>query len=223
MATFFADAGVRAVAVHSGASSAPRTASLESLQRGDLDIIFSVDVFNEGVDLPTVDTVMMLRPTESRVLWLQQLGRGLRQAEGKSHLTVIDYIGNHRTFLIKPQTLLALPPGDSHLADVLDRVAAHRALDLQPGCEVVYELETIGTLRALLRAPREHEALRTWYEDFRERNGARPRAVEAHHDGYLPLQLRSSIAPAAGFASTAAWPLFIIGLLIGRASCRERV
>ena len=199
MATFFADAGVRAVAVHSGASSAPRTASLESLQRGDLDIIFSVDVFNEGVDLPTVDTVMMLRPTESRVLWLQQFGRGLRQAEGKSHLTVIDYIGNHRTFLIKPQTLLALPPGDSHLADALDRVAAHRALDLPPGCEVVYELETIGILRALLRAPREHEALRTWYEDFRERNGARPRAVEAHHDGYLPRSARRAHGSWLGF------------------------
>ena len=51
-----------------------------------------MDIFNEGVDLPDLDTVMMLRPTESRILWLQQFGRGLRKAAGKNKLTVIDYI-----------------------------------------------------------------------------------------------------------------------------------
>ena len=101
MRDFFVDAGLRAAAVYSESSSDPRADSLEKLEAGDIDIVFAVDMFNEGVDLPNVDTVMMLRPTESRILWLQQLGRGLRRTEGKSHLTVIDYIGNHRTFLLK--------------------------------------------------------------------------------------------------------------------------
>ena len=70
-----------------------------SLGQGDLDAVCAVDLFNEGVDLPGVDRVVMLRPTESPVLFLQQLGRGLRKAEGKPHLTVIDFVGNHRVFL----------------------------------------------------------------------------------------------------------------------------
>ena len=111
MAAFFSERGVRAVAVHSGATSAPRAPSLEQLAAGELDIVFAVDMFNEGVDLPNLDTVMMLRPTESKILWLQQFGRGLRKAAGKERLTVIDYIGNHRVFLLKPQTLFGLAVG----------------------------------------------------------------------------------------------------------------
>ena len=68
-------------------------------------------MFNEGLDVPEIDTVLMLRPTESPVVFLQQLGRGLRRSEGKDALTVIDFIGNHRSFLVKPRTLLALGTG----------------------------------------------------------------------------------------------------------------
>ncbi len=105
------------------AEKRPRARSLEELRDSELDVIFAVDIFNEGVDLPNVDTIMMLRPTESRILWTQQFGRGLRTAEGKTHLTVIDYIGNHRTFLLKPQTLLNLDPGDQNIAHALDQLA----------------------------------------------------------------------------------------------------
>jgi len=68
-----------------------------------------VDVFNEGLDLPELDTVLMLRPTESRILWLQQFGRGLRKTADDKQLTVVDYIGNHRTFLLKPRDPLQPP------------------------------------------------------------------------------------------------------------------
>ena len=110
MANFFVEQGITAAAVHSGPTSAPRASTLKKLTEGELDVVFAVDMFNEGVDLPNVDTVMMLRPTESRILWLQQFGRGLRVCAGKDHLRVIDYIGNHRTFLLKPQTLLRTGP-----------------------------------------------------------------------------------------------------------------
>jgi superfamily II DNA or RNA helicase len=72
MAEFFRERDVRAVAVHAGAASAPLAHSLERLAAGELDVECAVDMFNEGVDLPNVDTIMMLRPTESRILWLQQ-------------------------------------------------------------------------------------------------------------------------------------------------------
>src|SRR5262249_8462455 len=85
MAQFFNENRVPAAAVHSGEGSAPRAASLEKLEAGKLRVVCCVDVFNEGVDVPLIDTVMMLRPTESRVVWLQEFGRGLRRAEGKGH------------------------------------------------------------------------------------------------------------------------------------------
>lgn len=96
MAEQFRRAGVEAAAVYSG-SALGRAEALTRLREAQLQVIFSVDLFNEGVDLPSVDTVMMLRPTESKILFLQQLGRGLRRSDSKSHLVVLDFIGNHPT------------------------------------------------------------------------------------------------------------------------------
>jgi superfamily II DNA or RNA helicase/HKD family nuclease/diadenosine tetraphosphate (Ap4A) HIT family hydrolase len=198
MARFVAARGVRAVAVHSGPGSAPRTRSLEQLRDGELDIVFTVDMFNEGVDVPAVDTVMMLRPTESRILWQQQFGRGLRVAEGKEHLSVIDYIGNHRTFLLKPQTLLGLGTSDRETAAALASYGAG-TLALPPGCEVTYDLEAINILRALLRAPSGADELRQYYRDFLNLHGRRPSAVEAFHDGMRPDAARQEFGSWLGF------------------------
>ncbi len=189
MADFFTEQGVRAAAVHSGPQTAPRASTLKRLTEGELDVVFAVDMFNEGVDLPNVDTVMMLRPTESRILWLQQFGRGLRVFEGKDHLRVIDYIGNHRTFLLKPQTLFGLGQSDHEISMALEAIQ-HGEVDLPPGCEATYELEAINILRALLRAPKPDEALHARYEEFRERHGERPTAAEAFHEGYNPRSTR---------------------------------
>jgi superfamily II DNA or RNA helicase len=177
MAGFLNDNGKRAVAVHTGATSAPRTQSLEQLQAGELDVVCAVDMFNEGVDLPDLDTVMMLRPTESKVLWLQQFGRGLRKAASGKRLRVIDYIGNHRTFLLKPQTLFGLTAGDQNIQNLLERYQAGTA-DIPPGCTVTYELAAIDILKGLLRVGRSpSEALRTYVQDFIDLHGVRPTAL----------------------------------------------
>lgn len=199
MADFFRGAGVRAVAVHAGAESAPRAASLEQLSAGGIDVIFAVDMFNEGVDVPTLDTVLMLRPTESGVIWQQQFGRGLRVAEGKSHLRVIDFIGNHRIFLTKIRTLLRLNAGDYEVDRALN-LLADGAFNLPPGCEVTYELKAIEILKSLLRA-RTPDALRAFYEDFRERHGIRPSATETFHEGYLPGSVRPQFGSWFGFVA----------------------
>lgn len=191
MADYFREEGLRAAAVHSGERSDPRAASLEALERGELDVLCAVDMFNEGVDLPQVDTVLMLRPTESNILWAQQFGRGLRRAEGKDHLRVIDYIGNHRIFLTKPRALLGLGPGDGEVAKALEALAAD-TLELPPGCEITYELEAIELLRSILRRPAAPEALEAYYRDFRERHGQRPSALETMQDGFNPRSLRPS-------------------------------
>ncbi|MFW6075935.1 MAG: DEAD/DEAH box helicase family protein, partial [Chloroflexota bacterium] len=201
MRSFFTSAGERVAAVHSGEASDPRASSLEALNDGELDVIFAVDMFNEGVDLPNVDTIMMLRPTESSILWLQQFGRGLRVAENKPFLTVIDYIGNHHTFLIKPRTLLGLGPGDGEIEHALNAVQAGEA-ELPPGCEVTYDLKAIEIIKSLLRPSRGTEAVQAFYKDFRLRNGVRPTASEVYHAGYDPRSLRSQFGSWHRFVAT---------------------
>jgi len=186
MRDFFNEHGVAAAAVHSGPTSDHRSEALAALGRGELRVVCAVDMFNEGVDLPVIDTVLMLRPTESRILWLQQLGRGLRKAVEKTHLAVIDYIGNHRTFLRKAEILFSLQSGRATLAHALRLLEEGRAgeLGLPPGCAVNYDLRSIEILKALM--PREVDSLPQFYLDFKEHHGGRPRALEAMHEGHRP-------------------------------------
>lgn len=185
MADFFVRNGVSAVAVHSGESSAPRTSSLESLRDGRVQVICAVDMFNEGVDIPALDTVMMLRPTESRIIWLQQFGRGLRKGAPDKKLTVIDYIGNHKSFLVKAMALFNLNDDRHSLSKLLDDVERGE-VEMPPGCEVTYELETIDIYRQLLRPKPAEDLLFQRYQDFLDQNGSRPTAVELFREGYLP-------------------------------------
>jgi superfamily II DNA or RNA helicase len=78
-----------------GKYSEDRTIAIEKLRTGEIKVIFSVDMFNEGVDITSVDMVMFLRLTESPIVFLQQLGRGLRKNKGKEYLNVLDFIGNY--------------------------------------------------------------------------------------------------------------------------------
>lgn len=98
MAKEFSKRGIPSVAVFSDASgeyTEDRNVAIRQLKQGKIRVIFSVDMFNEGVDITSVDMVMFLRPTESPIVFLQQLGRGLRKCRGKEFLTVLDFIGNY--------------------------------------------------------------------------------------------------------------------------------
>ncbi|MEW6281289.1 MAG: DEAD/DEAH box helicase family protein, partial [Candidatus Eremiobacterota bacterium] len=184
MADRFRGSGWTAAAVFAGEDSDPRAASLERLRAGGLQVLCCVDMFNEGVDVPDVDTVLMLRPTESRVIWLQQLGRGLRLAPGKERLTIIDYVGNHRMFLQRPLALFE--EGFRGLAEVLALLKVGPVTQgLPPGCEVTYELEAVEILESLQRLSPAN-VLPAYIEEFRELHGRRPLAVEAYHDRYNP-------------------------------------
>lgn len=108
-------------------------------------------MFNEGVDVPEIDTVLMLRPTEFAIVWMQQFGRGLRRrSTEKSHLVVVDYIGNHRIFLSKVRSMLGATEGDRALASKLEAVRK-KEIEFPPGCEVTYELRALEILEGLLR------------------------------------------------------------------------
>lgn len=97
MARVFTEAGIQASAIWSDTPQDERRTALRDLAERRVNVLFSVDLFNEGVDVPAVDTLLMLRPTDSPTLFLQQLGRGLRRHHGKSVCTVLDFVGHHRT------------------------------------------------------------------------------------------------------------------------------
>jgi superfamily II DNA or RNA helicase/diadenosine tetraphosphate (Ap4A) HIT family hydrolase/HKD family nuclease/SOS-response transcriptional repressor LexA len=190
MAEFFRANGIRAAAVHSNPTSAPRHESLEQLRDGDLDVVFAVDLFNEGLDAPQVDTVLMLRPTQSPIVFLQQLGRGLRTAEGKSLLKVVDFIGNHRSFLLKPRTLLSLGtrtlPSTRAVVEALER----GDFALPEGCSVDYDLEAVDLLRTLA-ASSSRSAIDEYCRSHAEEDGTRPSATQTFHAGYNPASVRA--------------------------------
>ncbi|KHD37130.1 DNA helicase [Clostridium acetobutylicum] len=108
MAEYFCNNGIEACAVLSGDSmsySMGRKEALEKLRQGKIKVIFSVDMFNEGLDVPNIDMVMFLRPTESAAIFLQQLGRGLRKSCDKKYLNVLDFIGNYKKANLVPYLL----------------------------------------------------------------------------------------------------------------------
>jgi hypothetical protein len=194
MKEYFTKAAIKAASVHSGAGSDARTTSLEKLARGELDVIFSVDMFNEGLDIPDVDTVMMLRPTESRIIWMQQFGRGLRKAKGKECLTVIDYIGNHRSFLLKPTALFgalhSLYPNRADLRVVLGELDSFQS-ELPAGCRVTYDLEAITMLEEWLKPTKTLDLFRYLYQDFLSEHGIRPTASEMFALGGNPRSVKA--------------------------------
>jgi hypothetical protein len=96
MTRVFGEAGIRATTVLGDTAKPERDAAVRDLSNGTIQVIFAVDVFNEGIDVPAINTVLFLRPTESSTVFLQQLGRGLRRAPNKAVLTALDFVGHHR-------------------------------------------------------------------------------------------------------------------------------
>lgn len=131
MAREFNKFGYPAVALDASTPMDTRRETLTRLRRGEIRVVFAVDLFNEGLDLPEVDTVLMLRPTESATVFLQQLGRGLRWSEGKRVLTVLDFVGQARREYRYDVRYRALLGGTRH--QVRRAVEADFPL-LPPGC-----------------------------------------------------------------------------------------
>ncbi|PTL81528.1 DEAD/DEAH box helicase family protein [Vitiosangium sp. GDMCC 1.1324] len=183
------DRGVRVMAVHSARGTDDRAEALRKLASGELDAVCAVDLFNEGVDVPSVDRVVMLRPTESPVVFLQQLGRGLRKAKDKPTVTVIDFVGNHRVFLDRVRALLALADATERLS-LRDFLVDGKEPELPPGCSVQVELEAKELLAKLL--PNGHGEVERVYRELRAAWERRPTAGELYRMGYRPASLRGA-------------------------------
>ncbi|MEU8079508.1 DUF3427 domain-containing protein [Catellatospora citrea] len=150
MAEFFDKHGIPARAVDGATPTEQRKAALAALRSGEVTFLFAVDLFNEGLDIPDINTILMLRPTESSTIFLQQLGRGLRRTPDKAVLTVLDFVGLHRAeFRLENrfQALTGFARGR-----LKDQAEADFPL-LPPGCQVV--LDRVAKER-LLGSLREH-------------------------------------------------------------------
>lgn len=103
-------------------------------QKQQLDYIFTVDIFNEGVDIPEINQVIMLRPTRSPVVFIQQLGRGLRKYEGKEFVVILDFIGNYMSNFMIP---IALSGDRSYNKDAMRRYLREGARII-PGSSTIH-------------------------------------------------------------------------------------
>ncbi|MCI9674911.1 MAG: DEAD/DEAH box helicase family protein [Lachnospiraceae bacterium] len=146
MAREFSKRGVASAAVYSNADgefSEDRDRAVAKLKDQEIKVIFSVDMFNEGVDIAALDMVMFLRPTESPIVFLQQLGRGLRTSRGKEYLNVLDFIGNYEKAGRAP---LLLSGGKT-----LGEKAAHAYNDIEypDDCIVDFDMRLIDLFKEL--------------------------------------------------------------------------
>ncbi|MFC7373476.1 DEAD/DEAH box helicase [Fictibacillus iocasae] len=174
MADEFNKRGYNSICLFGDHSPALRELYINRLENDDdeLKFIFTVDIFNEGVDIPSVNSVLMLRPTNSPIIFIQQLGRGLRKHANKSFLTVLDFIGNHnKTFLIA----LALNGSRYYDKESL-KVAIVTGFANIPGCTHI-QMDKISQERILEQIDRENfkslRYLKEEYFEFKKMNQGR--------------------------------------------------
>lgn len=177
MARTFQAAGVACVAISGETSSREREEALKQLRNRELNVIFSVDLFNEGVDLPQVDTLLMLRPTQSATLFLQQLGRGLRKSPDKTFCTVLDFVGQHRRefrFDVKLRGLLGCTRGE-----LQEQLAAGFPY-LPSGCQMSLDRKSSEIILESLRSSIPTDWNSRWQELQRLRTAGRDPALQEY-------------------------------------------
>jgi superfamily II DNA or RNA helicase/HKD family nuclease len=174
LSEYFRKQNYRTVGLHSKQTDIPRDRAIAMLEKGELDAIFTVDLFNEGVDIPSVDTLLFVRPTESLTVFTQQVGRGLRLYEGKDYCVIIDLIGNYRNADVK----LALfdterGEGKKKKATLIPTVPTN--------CSIHLDVRAINLLEEMRkkRQPR-REKLLFDYQQLKQELGYRPTYLQLH-------------------------------------------
>jgi superfamily II DNA or RNA helicase/HKD family nuclease len=187
MAEFFTKHGVKACAVHSGEIGSPfvceRNRAIEELEAGKVKAVFAVDLFNEGIDIPALDTVMFLRPTESFTVFMQQLGRGLRKSEHKDYLTVLDFIGNYRRAHYIPSLLAGENPLNPKRS-----VNKPQDAEYPEGCQVQFDFQVLDLFALLAKNDPLKKRMRDEYFRLKEDLQHRPSRTEMYESTDLPFR-----------------------------------
>jgi len=141
----FNNQGIKSLALHSNTKQ--RKETIAKFISGEIRVLCVVDIFNEGVDIPHIDTVMFLRPTESFAIFIQQLGRGLRTNANKQKLTVIDFVGNYKNSHLKYSFLTGLTPKDLETEPIVSLEEATALLPL--GCSLNFDLQLMDLFKQM--------------------------------------------------------------------------
>ncbi|REJ31574.1 MAG: DNA helicase [Caldibacillus debilis] len=174
LSEYFQKRNHRTVSLHSKQTDIPRDQAIAMLENGELDAIFTVDLFNEGVDIPSVDTLLFVRPTESLTVFTQQVGRGLRLHEGKDYCVIIDLIGNYRNADVK-LALFDTERGSSK------KIKATLIPTVPENCSIHLDVRAINLLEEMgkKRQPR-REKLLLDYQQLKQELGYRPTYLQLH-------------------------------------------
>ncbi|MFZ3588896.1 DEAD/DEAH box helicase family protein [Bacillus sp. DJP31] len=179
LSDYFTEHGYRSISLHSR-SDIPRENAIQQLDQGELDIIFTVDLFNEGVDIPSVDTVLFVRPTESLTVFTQQIGRGLRLHPEKEKCVIIDLIGNYRNADYK---LSLFNIGETEVKKGVSTIP-----QVPVGCVIDLDIRVINLIKelSLKHQPRKQKLLSN-YRVLKEELGKRPSYLELHLKGSVDV------------------------------------
>ncbi|MFD2212377.1 DEAD/DEAH box helicase family protein [Metabacillus endolithicus] len=196
LSQFFNQNNYNTISLHSKQKDIRRDEAIKQLEQGELDAIFTVDLFNEGVDIPAVDTLLFVRPTESLTVFTQQVGRGLRLHAEKDYCVIIDLIGNYRNADIKLS-----------LFDTSERKGKETTTipTVPQSCGINLELNVINLLKEMTKKkqPRKEKLLQS-YRDLKQELGRRPTYLELHLKGQSEsIQYRQEFKSYIGFLNSA--------------------
>lgn len=169
MAKAFTAKGLPSLALSANTDTTTRNGAIQRLQQGELKFIFAVDLFNEGVDIPAVNLVLFLRPTDSLTVYLQQLGRGLRHSKGKECLLVLDFVAQmHKRYRIDRKFAALLPGRRYNIQKEVEASFPH----VPPGCSIQLEKQAMELVLANIKAAYANirtyvvETMRTFEQEY---------------------------------------------------------
>ena len=188
----FNELGYRTAAISGQDSDEVRNAAINHIETGELEYIFSVDIMNEGVDIPSLNQIIMLRRTDSAIIFIQQLGRGLRLSDGKEYTLVLDFIGNYQSNFLVP---IALSGDKTYNKDRLRRLVQEGDSAI-PGCSTV-SFDRISEARIYKAIDGGNftsaRFLKNEYLDLRQKLGKIPSLLEFDRNGSIdPLLIFKS-------------------------------
>lgn len=132
----FRERGVRCEALKGDDSDEKREKTIKKLEDGEIEYIVTVDIFNEGVDIPCINQVILLRPTQSSIVYIQQLGRGLRKYKNKEYLVILDFIGNYEKNFLIP---IAISQNNSFDKDYMKRFLVNGTNIIPGESSIIFE------------------------------------------------------------------------------------
>jgi superfamily II DNA or RNA helicase/HKD family nuclease len=168
-----------------------RAQHMQAFEQGEIDVLFTVDLFNEGVDIPKVDTLLFCRPTEFVAIYTQQIGRGLRLAQDKSHCVIIDLIGNYRNVETKLKLLGTMKESFKR--------GETEPITPPPGCVIEFDTRALELIHRLRQPSQRKLRLIEQYEQIKYELGRRPSYVEIGEYAAVPQGYKQEWGSYIGF------------------------